>query len=113
MKAAQKAVLQEPSTLQVVKNTVSTITGREGFEEEKSSVDFDNELLPRLNRYFLKVQCKLNGSGLQYVRVRGVLLKEVMYDDKPGLMDVQKASAAILGIVYPVRNHHFHPPICS
>jgi hypothetical protein len=26
---------------------VSTITGREGFEEEKSSVDFDNELLPR------------------------------------------------------------------
>jgi cell division protein FtsB len=47
MKAAQKAVLQEPSTLQVVKNTVSTITGREGFEEEKSSVDFDNELLPR------------------------------------------------------------------
>jgi hypothetical protein len=24
--------------------------------------------------------------------------KEVMYDDKPGLMDVQKASAAILGI---------------
>jgi hypothetical protein len=30
--------------LQVVKNTVSTITGREGFEEEKSSVDFDNEL---------------------------------------------------------------------
>jgi hypothetical protein len=26
-----------------------------------------------LNRYFLKVQCKLNGSGLQYVRVRGVL----------------------------------------
>jgi hypothetical protein len=33
--------------LQVVKNTVSTITGREGFEEEKSSVDFDNELLPR------------------------------------------------------------------
>jgi large-conductance mechanosensitive channel len=26
--------LQEPSTLQVVKNTVSTITGREGFEEE-------------------------------------------------------------------------------
>jgi hypothetical protein len=88
MKAAQKAVLQEPSTLQVVKNTVSTITGREGFEEEKSSVDFDNELLPR---DFLKVQCKLNGSGLQYVRVRGVLLKEVMYDDKPGLMDVQKA----------------------
>jgi hypothetical protein len=74
--------------LQVVKNTVSTITGREGFEEEKSSVDFDNELLPR---DFLKVQCKLNGSGLQYVRVRGVLLKEVMYDDKPGLMDVQKA----------------------
>lgn len=28
----------------------------------------------------------------------GVLLKEIMYDDKPGLMDVQKASAAILGI---------------
>jgi bacteriorhodopsin len=28
----------------------------------------------------------------------GVLLKEIMYDDKPELMDVQKASAAILGI---------------
>jgi hypothetical protein len=41
-----------------------------------------------LSRYFLKVQCKLNGSGLQYVRVRGV---PGMYDDKPGLMDVQKA----------------------
>jgi hypothetical protein len=46
MKAAQKAVLQEPSTSKSSR-TPSTITGREGFEEEKSSVDFDNELLPR------------------------------------------------------------------
>lgn len=47
MKAAQKAVQQEPSTIQVVKETVSTITGAEGFDEEPSSVDFANELLPR------------------------------------------------------------------
>jgi bacteriorhodopsin len=29
-----------------------------------------------------------------------VLVKEIMYDDKPELMDVQKASAAILGIAF-------------
>jgi bacteriorhodopsin len=29
-----------------------------------------------------------------------VLGKEILYDDKPGMMDVQKASAAILGIAF-------------
>jgi hypothetical protein len=47
MKKAQKAALDEPSTLEVVKNTVTSITGStEGFEQ--SSTDFDMSLLPRV-----------------------------------------------------------------
>jgi hypothetical protein len=47
MKKAQKAVLDEPSPLEVVKNTVTSITGpTEGFEQ--SSTDFDTSLLPRV-----------------------------------------------------------------
>ena len=47
MKKAQTAVLKEPSALQVVKNTVSTIAGTEGYEDEMSDKDFDSSLLPR------------------------------------------------------------------
>jgi hypothetical protein len=46
MKAAQKAVYKNPVPPSRQEHRVHDHRQR-GFEEEKSSVDFDNELLPR------------------------------------------------------------------
>jgi bacteriorhodopsin len=66
-----------------------------------------------LNRYFLKVQCKLNGSGLQYVRVRGVLSQGSHVRWQARTHGCSESFGDTGYRVYPVRNHHFHPPICS